>query len=156
MGTAQEPSQGCACVPPSPICRERDPGSAPWMNQEDLQLHGTSPPKWGKEKTQQGQRHIPTAALHRPKSSVRAAKLTMSTSSNSLGLRDASCRLCTLVIRKDKAFRTHTAVPYLHLLPFCHGFGHSSKGPCCLTHPAKLQARFAPLLRHSHLSQQPA
>lgn len=26
MGTAQEPSQGCARAPPSPICRERDPG----------------------------------------------------------------------------------------------------------------------------------
>lgn len=49
---------------------------------------------------------------------------------NGLGLRDTLCRLCTLVIRREKAFRTHTELPYLHLLPFLHGFGHSSRGPC--------------------------
>lgn len=47
--------------------------------------------------------------------------------------------------------RSSLPVPYL--LPFRQGFGHFSRGPCSLTHPAKLQARFAPLL---HPSQQPA
>lgn len=59
--------------------------------------------------------------------------------SNGLGLRDTSCRLCTFVIRRDKALGTHTGVPYLFLIfpPSTRDLAISPEDPVpCLIQPS--------------------